>query len=176
VSTVIDPVVWDGVRRQPGPARGVVLVALAVSVLLIGGAWTAAARGLTAPRLTTDGASAEWSDGASTSRATVRLYNVGLRDVTVVGATLVRGDGSPVAYARISGIDPVLVPAGGDQADQAAATELRLTITVDCPSALASPGDADGLRITTTGTWPDHVALVGFYDVTGSCALPSGTP
>lgn len=173
VTTVIDPAVWATVRGRRGPARWVVVVAVVVSLLLVGAAWGVVARGLTAPQLWSDGWSSQWTESASTGQVTLRLGNSSERDVRVESARLTEDDGSPLHYAEIVALTPTTVPG---RPDAGASWDVPLTVRIDCDAARAvTTGTPALLVLTTSGTWPHHdQVLTSDFDVTGWCTAPEG--
>jgi hypothetical protein len=146
-----------------------------VSLVLVGTASALVARGYTQPQLVSDGWSGRWDAATSTAAMQVRLGNASARPITVTGAEIVAADGGPVPFARVSSLTPITMSGLLPGAVADAIYVLPMSVTVDCPSALAVADDqrSVALVLRTSGTWPHHEApLVGEFDVAGFCTSP----
>lgn len=162
--TTVGSQLWDEVGDRRTPDRWVVVVALLGAALLVGAAIVVHQRGLTAPAIWTSGATGSWDKATSTTTYQLRLSNRAATDVTVTSARFLGADGRPVPGVLAAELTPVVVPGltipGAVDGPEVITT---LRVTIDCPAMLVLPESMQQpvLVVDTTGTWPEHTAVLG---------------
>ncbi len=153
------------------------VIAVVLSVLVVGGAVRVRALGWTSPDLYSTGWSAKNDESTFRVRELVRVGNASGVEVTVAGARVIRSDGQPFAgivdivltpteippgtWVTRPGLDPVTTP-----------VDVPMSFTLVCDQlenrGVDDPGPS--LVLTTTGTWPHHETVLRGWDPTGFCA------